>query len=309
MVYTVTLNPAIDYRVTIDKLIKGEINKYFSASFGPGGKGANVSSLLSGLGVPNVATGFVGGFAGEKIVSMLSEKGCKTDFIKLKSGNSRINIKLCESDGSETEVNGAGPKMLGDIASQLAEKLGNVKVGDIVVLAGSVPPDVENDVYAQIMQKLSHAGALFIVDATEKALALSLKEKPFLVKPNHIELGELFSVEIDSVDKAVEYAEKLLEMGAQNVVVSLGGDGAVFVNKESAMSYEAVEGEMVSTVGAGDSLVAGFIYGWLEGEHFDLAMQWGTAAGAATAFSEGIATGEHVRRLKKQVKSGINLRS
>ena len=456
MVYTVTLNPAIDYIVSPAKFSAGEINRYQKAVYGPGGKGANVSLLLSSLGVRNRALGICAGFSGGEIVRLLEERGCETDFVRMPQGHSRINVKVCAPDGEETDLNGDGPDTPPEAVEELLQKLDGLGEGDTLVLAGSIPRSVPGDIYAAMLRRLEGRGVLAVVDATGEALRCVLPCRPFLVKPNSDELGELFGVEIPDVGTAKEYAKLLVREGARNVVVSMGDKGALLVGETgqslfcravrgghsrinvkvcapdgeetdlngdgpdtppeaveellqkldglgegdtlvlagsiprsvpgdiyaamlrrlegrgvlavvdatgealrcvlpcrpflvkpnsdelgelfgveipdvgTAKEYakllvregarnvvvsmgdkgallvgetgqslfcRAVRGEAVSTVGAGDSLVAGFLYGY--GLHGTLqgALQWGVAAGAATAFSKGIASGDAVKAL------------
>ena len=298
MVYTVTLNPAIDYIVSPAKFSAGEINRYQKAVYGPGGKGANVSLLLSSLGVRNRALGICAGFSGGEIVRLLEERGCETDFVRMPQGHSRINVKVCAPDGEETDLNGDGPDTPPEAVEELLQKLDGLGEGDTLVLAGSIPRSVPGDIYAAMLRRLEGRGVLAVVDATGEALRCILPCRPFLVKPNSDELGELFGVEIPDVGTAKEYAKLLVREGARNVVVSMGDKGALLVGETGQSLFcRAVRGEAVSTVGAGDSLVAGFLYGY--GLHGTLqgALQWGVAAGAATAFSKGIASGDAVKAL------------
>lgn len=296
MIYTVTVNPAIDYVIEIDALQPGEIHPYRNAQYAPGGKGVNVSLMLSALGEPNTALGICSGFSGEEIIRLLRLRGCIPNFILNRSGHSRINVKVCADDGGETDFNGKGSPLAREDLDGLFDKLGVVSVGDTVVLAGSIPQGISDTLYAEICKKLAVTGAQVVVDAVGPALLQTLPYRPFLIKPNHEELGELFGVTIDRPQQAEEYGSKLLERGAQNVLVSMGGDGAMVLSPgQESLFMPAVKGKKVSTVGAGDSMVAGFLYGYGKSLSLQEAMKWGTAAGAATAFTKSIACAEEVR--------------
>lgn len=298
MIYTVTLNPAIDYVVSIEKTIKGGLNYYHFEEYGAGGKGINVSRLLTSFGLENTALGFVRGFSGQEIAASLDREGCHTDFIYLTEGHSRINIKICEDDGYETDFNGMGFPLPSNTASQIIEKLTQAKEGDLLVLAGSLPEGADESIYAQILQWAQKRNILCVVDAVFEALKRTLAFAPFLIKPNHSELGELFGVEIKDVDAAQYYAEKLQKCGARNVVISMGAKGALFMPETGEpMFYKAVSGPTVSTVGAGDSMIAGILYGLQRSGSWEEAMHWGISAGAATAFRTGMAAAEEVEAI------------
>lgn len=302
MIATVTLNPAVDYIVSPHSFSPGEINRYTSCTYGPGGKGVNVSLLLSSLGLENTALGIAAGFSGREIVDMMEKAGCKTDFIFLPQGHSRINLKICPFHGQETDINGDGPVIPAEAVSGLGKKLAALGPEDVLVLAGSVPNSLPRDIYAQLLEQVKGNHTSVVVDAEGQALLDTLPYHPFLVKPNAEELGELFQVEIDSTATAKEYARRLIDMGAVNVVVSLGEKGALWVSQSGESLFcHAVRGETVSTVGAGDSLVAGLLYGLSLHGTFEGALRWGVAAGGATAFSKGIASGDQVKRLLLKV--------
>lgn len=295
MIYTVTLNPAIDYVVSIENLLKGKANYYHFEEYGAGGKGINVSRLLTSFGLDNTSLGFVRGFSGEEIISSLEREGCHTDFIRLPQGHSRINIKICEADGCETDFNGYGFPLPADTAALIIERLQQAKEGDILILAGSLPKGADESVYAHILRWAQTKNILCVVDAVFEALKKTLAFAPFLIKPNHSELGALFGVEITDVDEAQFYAEKLQKNGARNVVVSMGDKGALLMPEAGEPAfYRAVSGAAVSTVGAGDSMIAGILYGLQKGGSWEEAMRWGICAGAATAFRTGMATAEEV---------------
>lgn len=293
MVYTITFNPALDYVVKVKDYKEGKVNRSYEEIFMPGGKGINVSQVLSNLGVENKALGFVAGFTGSEIERLLEEKGVKCDFIRLKEGKSRINVKLKAE--KETEINAKGPFITEKDIAALFEKLKGLKEGDILVLAGSVPKGISDEIYCQIMKSLKNVK--IIVDAEKELLKEVLPLKPFMVKPNHIELGAFFGVEIKNHDDAKKYAEKLICMGAENVFVSMAEKGGVFVNKTDCYFLDAPKGEVVNSTGAGDSAVAGFIAGFIETGDFKEAFKKGIASGCASAFSENLATREEIIKL------------
>ena len=303
MIYTITLNPTIDYIVGADHFSAGNINVYRNEVYMPGGKGINVSLVLKTLGIASEALGFCAGFTGREILDYLLKNGINTDFVTLNQGISRINIKVCAEE--ETEINGLGPDITANELTQLLEKTDKISDGDTLVLAGSLPKTIPEDYYSQILERTKKKKVKTVVDATGQRLLSTLKYKPFLVKPNHIELGEIFGVEINSVKIAEEYGRKLCSLGAENVIVSMGGKGAVLINNSiDAIYVPAVKGKVVSTCGAGDSMVAGFIYGYSINGSLTEAVNWGTAAGAATAFSKGTARGDKIREVYRQLILG-----
>lgn len=294
MVYTVTFNPALDYVVQADEIKSGGVNKLYGEKLFVGGKGINVSLVLAQLGVESVAMGFTAGFTGDEIERRLREAGIKTDMIRLPDGFSRINVKL--KAGEETELNGQGPHISGDALDELLSKLDRLDDGDTLVLAGSIPSSLPTNVYERILERLSDRDIRTVVDATGQLLLKVLKYRPFLVKPNNIELGEMFGVELTSVDMVAEYAQKLRDMGARNVLVSMAGDGAVLLTEDGDTIRRGVcRGEVKNSVGAGDSMVAGFVAGCDKG--YSHALRLGTACGGATAFSDGLAQKEDIFRL------------
>lgn len=300
MIYTVTFNPSLDYIVTVKNWEQGATNRTDTEQMLPGGKGINVSVVLQNLGVQSTALGFVAGFTGEEIVRQVEALGVKTDFIKLAQGVSRINVKL-KTDG--TELNGGGPGITKEEQQVLSDKLACLESGDILVLAGSIPKTMPDDAYQQIMKALQGKGILMVVDATKDLLCKVLEYRPFLVKPNHHELGELFGVDVKHRQQVIPYARKLQELGAQNVLVSLADEGAVLLTADGqVLEAEAPEGTLVNGVGAGDSMVAGFLAGWLEQRDASHAFRMGVAAGSASAFSEKLATGAEVASLYERVK-------
>ena len=293
MVYTVTLNPSLDYIVTVDDLKLGLTNRTSSEMILPGGKGVNVSTVLSNLGIQNTAFYFAAGFVGEEITKRIKKMGINADFITVDEGNSRINIKIKNIDG--TEINGSGPDISKEKLDELMEKLDSIKDKDILVLAGSIPSSVPASIYADIMERLSDKDIDIVVDASKDLLLNVLKYRPFLIKPNNHELGEIFGIKLDSRESVIPYANMLRDMGAKNVLVSLAGKGAVLVCEDGTVyESEAPEGELVNAVGAGDSMVAGFIAGWLENKDMEYAFRMGLSAGSASAFSEYLATKEEI---------------
>ncbi|MCR5816812.1 MAG: 1-phosphofructokinase [Ruminococcus sp.] len=294
MIYTVTFNPAIDYVVRTPELVAGAVNRAQSEQMFFGGKGINVSCVLKELGVQSVALGFTAGFTGEAIEKGLADMGIDTDFVRLKSGCSRINVKI-KAD-AETELNGKGPDIDKESLRILFEKLDGLKNGDTLVLAGSVPPSLPSDIYEQILARLDGRGIRAVVDATGGLLLNVLKYRPFLIKPNNIELGELFGVTLESDEDIEKYARKLRDMGAANVLVSMAGDGAMLIDEQGEVHRCGVcKGEVVNSVGAGDSMLAGFLAGAQQG--YDHALKLGTACGGATAFSSGLADAKTIDTL------------
>lgn len=300
MIYTVTFNPAIDYVVHTDDMQVGAVNRSRQEEVYFGGKGINVSVVLHELGLASKALGFVAGFTGEAIEQGLRADGIETDFIHLEKGFSRINVKI--KSGEETELNGQGPEIPEDKLRQLFDQLAQVRDGDTIILAGSIPASLPADVYEQILRHLSGKQVRAVVDATRDLLVNVLKYKPFLIKPNNFELGEIFGVPLkDDVDEIVRYAGKLQEMGARNVLVSMAGDGAVLLDENGGVHACGVcKGTVKNSVGAGDSMVAGFVAGCETGD-YDYALKLGTATGGATAFSEGLAKKELIDKLLQQL--------
>ena len=300
MIYAVTFNPAIDYVVHADDMQVGAVNRSRQEEVYFGGKGINVSVVLHELGLASKALGFVAGFTGEAIEQGLRADGIETDFIHLEKGFSRINVKI--KSGEETELNGQGPEIPEDKLRQLFDQLEQVQDGDTIILAGSIPASLPADVYEQILRHLSGKQVRAVVDATRDLLVNVLKYKPFLIKPNNFELGEIFGVPLkDDVDEIVRYAGKLQEMGARNVLVSMAGDGAVLLDENGGVHACGVcKGTVKNSVGAGDSMSAGFVAGCETGD-YDYALKLGTATGGATAFSEGLAKKELIAELLQQL--------
>lgn len=299
MVYTVTFNPAIDYVVHADEMTVGSVNRAKSEKIYFGGKGINVSIVLKELGIPSKALGFVAGFTGAAIEQGIAEKGIETDFVHLDNGFSRINVKI--KSGSETELNGQGPAIDDQALGALFRKLDNLTDGDTIVLAGSIPDSMPSDSYEKILEHLSGKKIRTVVDATKNLLMNVLKYKPFLIKPNNHELGEMFGVTLKTNKEIEEYARRLKDMGARNVLVSMAGDGALLLDENGETHTCGVcKGTVKNSVGAGDSMVAGFIAGSEKGD-YDYALKLGTAAGGATAFSDGLAQREEIFRLLEQL--------
>ena len=300
MIYTITFNPALDYIMVVPSCRNGEVNRTESEKIMAGGKGINVSIVLNNMGVENTALGFISGFTGGAIENILADMNCKTDFIKLDNGFSRINVKI-KSD-TETEINGQGPDISDGAVKKLYEKLDSLNDGDTLVLAGSIPSSLSDSIYCEIKDYLKDKKLNIVVDATKDLLVNVLKYKPFLVKPNNHEIGEIFGVELKTRSEVVPYAKKMQEMGAKNVLVSMAGEGAVFVGENGEVyESEAPKGKLVNSTGAGDSMVAGFLAGYMEKQDFMYALKMGLAAGSASAFSENLATKEEILNVFKTI--------
>lgn len=300
MIYTVTFNPSLDYIVRVNEFKTGTINRTVYEEILPGGKGINVSIVLNNLGIESVSLGFIAGFTGEKIEQEIQKMGCKTDFIMIPGYLSRINVKL-KSD-RETEINGQGPEITETELGCLFDKLNLLEEGDILVLAGSIPATLPMDIYEKIMERLESKNIKVIVDATKDLLLNVLKYHPFLIKPNNHELGEIFEKELTSNEELVFYGKKLQEKGARNILISMAGNGAIFLSEDGEVyESEAPEGELVNSVGAGDSMVAGFITGMLTKNNYKDAFKMGIAAGSASAFSPQLATKIEVERLLRDL--------
>ncbi|MDD6279183.1 MAG: 1-phosphofructokinase [Oscillospiraceae bacterium] len=300
MIYTVTFNPAIDYVVHTDELRTGVVNRSESEEIYFGGKGINVSFVLKELGITSKALGFVAGFTGEAIEKGIAEKGIETDFVHLKSGFSRINVKI--KSGDETELNGQGPEISDEALKELFEKLNKLEDNDTIILAGSIPNTLPSDIYEKILCSLSDRKIRVIADATKALLLNVLKYRPFLIKPNNHELEEMFGVTLKTNEEISEYAAKLQEMGAKNVLVSMAGDGALLLDENGKTHFcRACKGTVRNSVGAGDSMIAGFIAGFQNGD-YEYALRLGSATGGATAFSDGLATKNDIYRLLEQLQ-------
>ncbi len=304
MIVTVTFNPSIDYVIRVPGFAAGGLNRTASEDIFPGGKGINVSVILSRFGIPNRALGFLAGPTGEIIDHMLKDYGIATDFIRVADGFSRINVKM--NAGQETEINGQGPVIPEEARQILYRKLGTLESGDYLVLAGSIPQTLETDTYERILSGLEGKGVRYVVDAEGELLKKILPYHPFLIKPNKQELEQIFSVKITDEEKVLYYAKKLQKLGAQNVIISMGGDGALLLT-EKGEAYHCIppKGKVVNSTGAGDSMVAGFLAGILLTGDYERALAWGTCAGSATAFTSWLATRKDMEVLAKT--AGINL--
>lgn len=301
MIYTITFNPSIDYMVTVEHFQIGSVNRAAKEYILPGGKGINVSVVLNNLGIKSRALGFIAGFTGQEIKKRVEEDfGIDTDFIDVKNGFSRINFKL-KSD-EESEVNGNGPMIYEEHIQELYNKLSNLEEGDILILSGSIPKCLPNTIYSDIMEYVSDKGVEVVVDATGDLLLKVLKNKPFVIKPNNHELAEMFHVKLSGIDDIVKYAKELQKMGAKNVLISMAGDGALFVC-ENGKTYlcNAPKGTVKNSVGAGDSMVAGFVAGYSTTKDYVHAFKMGISTGSASAFSENLATKEEVEALYQTV--------
>lgn len=289
MIYTVTFNPSLDYIVSVDDFTLGRVNRTTKELVYPGGKGVNVSLVLKNLGMENTALGFIAGFTGTEIERGLKEWGCLTDFIKIYEGMSRINMKLRSRE--ESEINGQGPKISEEALEELYQKLDAMEPEDVLVLAGSIPNSMPDSSYEQILARVQGKNIRSVVDATGDLLVNVLKYHPFLIKPNNHELEEIFHVPMDSKETIVTYAKKMQEMGAENVLISMAGDGAILVDADGGVwQSPAPTGKVVNSVGAGDSMVAGFITGYLKSKSYEEAFHMGICTGSASAFSERLAT-------------------
>ena len=299
MIYTVTFNPAIDYVAEVKNFKMNEINRVISEKILAGGKGINVSVVLKNLEIESVTLGFIAGFTGNEIKRKVENLGIKTDFVCLPEKFSRINVKLqLNVDGritEETAVNGEGPKISEDEINVFMKKIEEIRKDDFIVLAGSVSRNMKDDIYEKVCSKVKEKGAKIIADATGKLLVNVLKHNPFLIKPNKKELEEIFEKEIKTNEEVVFYARKLQEMGAENVLISMDKDGAILITEDKKMLYaEAPKGKVVNSVGSGDSMVAGFLAGFITYQDYEKALKMGIAAGSASAFSENLATKEEI---------------
>ncbi len=304
MIYTVTFNPSVDYVMNLSELMPGTVNRSESEYASFGGKGLNVSFVLKQLGHPSTALGFTAGFTGEAIERAVKKAEIQSDFVRLSEGLSRINVKIKGKE--ETDLNGSGPDIPKEALETLFGKLRRLTDGDMLVLAGSIPPTLPQDIYETILRSVSDRKIVCVVDATKALLSGVLPYRPFLVKPNHHELGELFEKTLTSREEIAFYAQKVREMGAQNVLVSMAADGALLADENGSLHYmQAPDGKTVNSVGAGDSMVAGFLAGWSETGSYAHALALGTAAGSATAFSKGLATKEEIRSLFEKIRPSV----
>lgn len=296
MIYTVTFNPSLDYIVSVKDFRLGMTNRTSSELMLAGGKGINVSIVLGNLGIKSTALGFIAGFTGDEIVRRLHNGGINSEFIKINDGISRINIKLKSIDG--TEINGQGPHIDSSHIEQLMNRLRRLESGDVLVLAGSIPAGISDNIYKDIMDMLKDKGVQIVVDATSRLLTNVLEYNPFFIKPNQHELGDIFNVTLNTQEEVIPYALELKKMGAVNVCVSMGGKGAILVADDgNVYKAKAPDGILKNSVGAGDSLVAGFLSGWIEKKDYEYAFRKGVATGSASAFSERLATNGEVNDL------------
>lgn len=300
MIYTVTFNPSLDYIVSVEHIQLGAVNRTNKEIMNPGGKGVNVSMVLQNLGFDSVALGFRAGFTGKEIVRLMEEQGLSADFIEVAKGLSRINVKVRSDE--ESEINGMGPEIGGADIERLYAQLEQLKDGDTLVLAGSIPSVMPKTMYRDIMERLSGKKLQIVVDATKDLLMNVLKYHPFLIKPNNHELGEIYGVTLRTREEVIPYAHKLQEEGARNVLISMAGEGAVLLTEDGRVyQSDAPKGKVQNSVGAGDSMVAGFIAGYLASGDYEQAFYMGLCTGSASAFSEGMATREAVHALLEQL--------
>lgn len=303
MVYTVTFNPSLDYIVEVKDLKMGATNRTSFEQMLPGGKGINVSFVLKNLGIDNTALGFLAGFVGDEIHRRVEQEGITAEFLKLESGISRINVKLRNVDGME--INGMGPEISSQRIEELMTRIDKMQKGDVLVLAGSIPNSMPDSIYMDIMKRIEQKEIKVVVDATKDLLMNVLEYRPFLIKPNHHELGEIFDVTIETRDEVIPYAKQLQKKGACNVLVSMAGEGAVLIDEVGRVHVcEAPQGKVINAVGAGDSMVAGFMAGWLLSGDYEEAFRMGLAAGSASAFSEKLATKEEVEAVYQATWKG-----
>lgn len=298
MIYTVTFNPAIDYVINVDNFKPGEVNRVASEEKFAGGKGINVSRVLNNLGVKSKALGFIGGFTGKFIVDSLEAQGVDTDFVEV-TGDTRINVKLKSNE--ETEINGGGPVITEEDLEKLFAIIEKLGADDYLVLAGNVQSSVPRDVYAVIQQKCINNNVKVIVDTTGEALVATLKYKPFLIKPNNHELGELFDVKLEKREDIIEYAQKLRDMGAVNVIISMAAEGALLICDSGVYHASPAKGTVQNSVGAGDSVIAGFLASYSKSSDIIEAFRVGATSGSATAFSKDLCQKEDVEHYLPQV--------
>lgn len=296
MICTLTLNPSLDYIVTVDHFRVGATNRTSDDFILPGGKGINVSIVLQNMGLENRAYGFLAGFTGTALESMVREAGIQAEFLWVKEGDTRINVKLRSDE--ETEINGRGPKITTEDVEKLMSKLDGMKEGDTLIISGAIPASLPQTLYREIMERLEGRGIRIVVDATRELLLNVLPLHPFLIKPNQHEIEEMFDVKLNSLDDIEKYARMLQERGAVNVLVSMGGDGALLLDENGKRHYApAPKGTLKNSVGAGDSMVAGFVTGYLNTKDYGEAFRTGVCTGSASAFSDLLATREEVEAL------------
>ena len=299
LIYTLTCNPSVDYVVQLETFQYGMVNRSRGEQVFSGGKGINVSVILKNLGIPNRALGFLAGFTGDFIEQDLQEQGCQTEFVRLAKGFSRINVKIKGQE--ESEINGGGPAVDQAAMEALFEKMNSLQKGDMLIISGSIPPSLPKDLYEKILSLLAERGVYAVVDTAGEALMRTLRFAPFLIKPNRQELEELAQKRLFTREEIVAQGRRLQEMGAKNVLISMAAEGAVLLTSDGKILFgEAPRGEVRNSVGAGDSMVGGFVAGWLKTGSCREALKWGIAAGSATAFCEGLATGEEICRLYEE---------
>lgn len=299
MIYTLTCNPSVDYVVQMAEFCPGMVNRAQGEQAFSGGKGINVTVILKNLGIPNRALGFLAGFTGDFIEQDLREQGCQTEFVRLAKGFSRINVKIKGQE--ESEINGGGPAVDQAAMEALFEKINGLQKGDMLIISGSIPPSLPKDLYEKILGLLDERGVYAVVDTAGEALMKTLRYEPFLIKPNRQELEELAQSRLFTREEIVAQGRRLQEMGAQNVLISMAAEGAVLLTSDGKVFFgEAPRGTVRNSVGAGDSMVGGFVAGWLKTGSYQAALQWGIAAGSASAFCEGLATGEEICRLLEE---------
>lgn len=304
MIYTVTLNPSIDYVIDVEKLKSGSLNRTNDEKIYPGGKGINVSLILKELGYESVSLGFISGFTGKYIQDTLNDRGLKTDFINVENGFTRINVKV--KSEKETEINGQGPSISDENLSDLYDKINGLNDKDILVLAGSIPSTLDDRLYENIIKIAKGKNIEVVVDATKNLLLSVLKFNPFLIKPNNYELEEIFNVKLENIDDIIFYGNKLKEMGAKNVLISMGKDGAILLTQDGEiLKSNVAKGNVINSVGAGDSMVAGFIAGYLKENSYYEALRLGASSGCATAFSSDLATREFIEQINDEIKIKI----
>ena len=308
MIYTITFNPALDYTVQVEKFEIGKINRTKSENILAGGKGLNVSIILKRLGIENTALSFIAGFTGKELERKIRQYNIEAEFIETNRGYTRINVKISSLEKnsliqeSETALNGNGPEITENDIEKLLQKIQNINSNDIVILSGNIPKCINENIYEIICKELDGKNVKFVVDASQKLLMNCLKYKPFFIKPNKEELAETFNTKIETKEEIIIYAKKLQEKGAQNVLISLGGDGAILLTEKNEVYYSNTpKGQVINTVGAGDSMVAGFVAGYLKKKDYKEALKLGIASGSATAFSAGLAMNEEINGLLKQI--------
>ena len=300
MIYTLTVNPSLDYISKIKDFNIGEINRSYEEKIVAGGKGINVSTILNRLGMDTIALGFLAGFIGKEIERKVKENQIETDFIYLHQGNSRINMKI-KSNEIETEINAGGPLISKKEIALLFDKIKEMRAGDILVLAGSIPRSLDTIFYASIIKEIQDKDILVVVDSTDDLLLKTLKFHPFLIKPNKTEIEEIVKKELKSKEDMIEAANYLQQLGARNVLISLGSNGAILITESNQVYFEeAKQGMVINSTGAGDSMVAGFLYGYLIEKSYEAGLKWGVACGSATTFSLDLASKEKILEIKSR---------